>query len=78
MTLIGIKTTKHIFTYPLIGLNSFIVYKRSVNSLNVFSESDSILMKVIELPDGYKNMSFEEFIVLAKEFYADLIAETNP
>lgn len=78
MTTIGIKTTESLFTYPLIGLDCFIVYKRSTNSLEVFSESDSILLKTIELPGEHRNMSFEEFIVLAKNFYTDLIAETNP
>jgi hypothetical protein len=73
MTIVGVETTKNIFTYPLTGLGIFMVYRRSTNTISVFSHTNGKLLKTIELCDEDKDLTFDDFVIGARIFHLDII-----
>lgn len=73
MTILGVETTKNIFTYPLIGLGLFLVYRRSTNNICVFKHDGGTMLKTIELCPEDKELTFDDFVIGARFFHLEII-----
>lgn len=76
-TKLGAETTKNLYTFPLIGFFSFVVFNRHNNTLEIICEESGRSLRRTELPMEYKEMDFEKFLIGAKEFYVNAIEISN-
>jgi hypothetical protein len=78
MTVIGIKTTETIYTYPLIGMRSILCLNKSNCNLYIFDKESGMIISETHL--DYKDVEkvdFEAFIVMAKEIFTRIINLSN-
>lgn len=73
MITLGVKTSKNIFTYPLIGLGTFLIYNKIENTMGLFCAHNGNLIKKINVTSDYCDMEFEDFIFGARQIYVDII-----
>ena len=78
MTTIGVKTTESIYTFPLIGMKSFICLNKKNCSLYIFDQESGMVIneKALDYKDVEK-MDFEEFVLMAKEIFIAIINLSN-
>ncbi|GIV43879.1 MAG: hypothetical protein KatS3mg035_1002 [Bacteroidia bacterium] len=70
----GVKTTNNLFTYPLIGTNMYLVYKKNEAKMYMFNESN--INPLIE-HENVPELTFDEFVETAKGIYLDIINSFN-
>lgn len=76
-TLLGVETTKNIYTYPMIGFDIFITYTRDKNTITSFCSITGIVLGEKQLSYVYRNMTFDEFIIYSKNNYLHNLKNQN-
>jgi hypothetical protein len=65
-TILGVKSTKNLWVYPLIGFHMYLIYERDKNVVSACSYETGRILNERELSWIYRNMSFEDFVVYAQ------------
>lgn len=65
-TILGVKTTKNLWVYPLIGFDKYLIYERDKNVVSACSYETGRVINEKELLWIYRGMSFDDFVNYAK------------
>ena len=65
-TTLGVKTTKNLWVYPLIGFDTYLLYERDKNKVSACDYRTGRIYSEKELSWIYRNMSFEDFVEYSK------------
>lgn len=73
----GAKASEKIYSYPLVGMNSIITLNKSNSRIYILAEDTGVVLKEQEISHEDAQMSFEEFIVMSRRIYIDIINGSN-
>jgi len=68
-TMLGVKSTKNLWVYPLIGFGSFLMYERDKNIVSACDCKTGRVYNEKELSWIYRNMSFEDFVLYSQNCF---------
>lgn len=68
-TMLGVKSTKNLWVYPLIGFDSYLMYERDKNIVSACDYKTGRIFNEKELSWIYRNMSFEDFVLYSQNCF---------
>lgn len=68
-TMLGVKSTKNLWVYPLIGFDSYLMYERDKNIVSACDYKTGRVYNEKELSWIYRNMSFEDFVLYSQNCF---------
>ena len=60
--MIGVKSTKNLWVYPLIGFDTYLMYERDKNIVSACDYKTGRIFNEKQLSWIYRDMNFEDFI----------------
>ncbi len=73
----GVKASESIYSYPLVGMNSIITLNKKQSRIYIFAEDTGVVLKEQDIKFEDAQMSFEEFVEMAKNVYIDIVNSSN-